>query len=80
MQPKNPLPNRVDYKMLKALRQLTLGQLNEKLGGYLRPEEISAILGRRDIIVRHFDNQIKQNGEDAVLTGLPRKTPEAVLP
>ena len=80
LQQKNPLPNRVDYKLLKALRQLTMAQLNEKLGGYLRPEEISAILGRRDIIVRHFDNQIKQNGEDAVFTGLPRKTPEAVLP
>jgi hypothetical protein len=80
MQQKNPLPNRVDYKLLKALRQLTLAQLTEKLGGYLRPEEISAILGRRDIIVQHFNNQIKQNGEDAVFTGLPRKTPEAVLP
>jgi hypothetical protein len=80
MQKKNALPNRVDFKLLKALRQLTLSQLTEKLSGYLRPEEISAIIGRRDIIVQHFDHEIKQNGEDAVLTGMPRKTPEVVLP
>jgi hypothetical protein len=80
MQKKNALPNRVDFKLLKALRQLNLPQLNEQLGGYLRPEEISAILGRRDIIVQHFDREIKQNGEDSVLTGMPRKTPEVVLP
>ena len=80
MQTKNALPNRVDYKLLSALRKLNLAQLTEKLGGYLRPEEISAILGRRDMIVQHFDTQIKQNGEDAVYTGLPRKTPEVVVP
>jgi hypothetical protein len=80
MQKKNALPNRVDFKLLKALRQLTMAKLNEQLSGYLRPEEISAILGRRDIIVQHFDHEIKQNGEDAVLTGMPRKTPEVVLP
>jgi hypothetical protein len=80
MQKKNALPNRVDFKLLKALRQLNLQHLNEQLNGYLRPEEISAILGRRDIIVQHFDHEIKQNGEDSVLTGMPRKTPEVVLP
>jgi hypothetical protein len=80
LQQKNPLPNRVDFKLLKALRQLNLQQLTQKLSGYLRPEEISAILGRRDIIVQYFDHAIKQNGEDAVLTGMPRKTPEVVLP
>lgn len=80
MQKKNALPGRVDHKVLAALRKLTLAKLNEQLAAYLRPEEISAILGRRDLIVKHFDSEIKQKGEDAVLTGMPRKTPEVTLP
>lgn len=80
LQKKNPLPGRVDHKLLIALRKLNTVQLKEQLGPYLRPEEISAILVRRDIIVRHFDSEIKQKGEDAVLTGIPRKTPEVTLP
>ena len=80
MQKKNALPGRVDHKLLAALRQLNAGQLNQQLGAYLRPEEISAILGRRDLILQHFDKEIRQKGEDAVLTGMPRKTPEVTLP
>ena len=57
---------RIDHKVLRALRKLNTLPIEEELGGYLRPEEISAILGRRDLIVAHFDREIKQNGEDAV--------------
>jgi hypothetical protein len=80
MQKKNALPGRLDHKVLAGLRQLNSMQLKEHLSGYLRPEEISAILGRRDLILAHFDREIKSKGEDAVLTGIPRKTPEASLP
>lgn len=80
MQKKNALPGRVDHKLLAALRQLNSLQLKQHLNGYLRPEEISAILGRRDLIVAHFDAEIKSKGEDSVLTGISRKTPEASLP
>jgi hypothetical protein len=80
MQKKNALPGRVDHKVLAGLRQLKIDALKQQLGPYLRPEEISAILGRRNLIVQHFDREIKQNGEDAVLTGMPRKTPEVTLP
>lgn len=80
MQKRNPLPGRVDHKLLAGLRQLNTLQLKKELSAYLRPEEISAILGRRDIIVEHFDREIKDKGEDAVLTGIPRKTPEVTLP
>jgi len=80
MQRRNPLPGRVDHKLLAALRQLNTLRLKNDLSAYLRPEEISAILGRRDIIVEHFDREIKDKGEDAVLTGIPRKTPEVTLP
>lgn len=80
LQKKNALPGRVDHKVLAALRKLNAAQLNQTLAGYARPEEISAILGRRDIIVAHFDHEIEQKGEDSVLTGMPRKTPEVSLP
>jgi len=80
LQKKNALPGRVDHKVLAALRKLNATQLNQALAGYARPEEINAILGRRDIIVAHFDDEIKQKGEDSVLTGMPRKTPEVSLP
>jgi len=80
MQKKNALPGRIDHKVLTGLRRLKAADLNKQLGAYLRPEEISAILGRRDIILAHFDQEIKQKGEDTVLTGVPRKTPEVSLP
>jgi len=80
MQKKNALPGRVDHKLLAALRKINAVQLNNQLGPYLRPEEISAILGRRDIIVAHFDREIKDKGEDSVLTGISRKTPEVTVP
>jgi hypothetical protein len=80
LQKKNALPGRIDHKVLRALRQLNTLQLKKELGAYLRPEEISAILGRRDLIVAHFDREISTKGEDLVLTGMPRKTPEVSLP
>ena len=80
MQKKNALPGRVDHKVLSGLRQLNTLQMKKELGAYLRPEEISAVLGRRDLIVAHFNQEIKDKGEDSVLTGLPRKTPEVTLP
>jgi len=80
MQKKNALPGRVDYRVLSGLRQLNADQLKKELGAYLRPEEISAILGRRDLIIAHFNREIKEKGEDSVLTGMPRKTPEVTLP
>ena len=80
MQKKNALPGRVDHKLLAALRQLNAAQLQKALNGYLRPEEISAILGRRNLIVAHFDSEIKQKGEDSVLRGIPRTTPAVTIP
>lgn len=80
LQKKNALPGRIDHKVLRALRQLNTLQLKKELGAYLRPEELSAILGRRDLIVAHFDREISTKGEDLVLTGMPRKTPEVTLP
>jgi hypothetical protein len=71
---------RCDQKLLEGMRRLTLASLNRELGPYLRAEEITALLARRDIIVKYFDSEISKKGVDAVLTGIPRKTPEAVIP
>jgi hypothetical protein len=30
--------------------------------------------------VQHFNREIKEKGQDSVLTGMPRKTPEVTLP
>jgi hypothetical protein len=80
MQKKNALPGRIDHKVLAGIKQLNTVQVKQQLGAYLRPEEIAAILGRRDLILQHFDREIKEKGEDSVLTGMPRKTPEVTLP
>jgi hypothetical protein len=80
MQKKNALPGRVDHRVLAGMRKLNTVELKQQLGAYLRPEEISAIIGRRDVIVQHFSQEIKKNGEDAVLTGMPRSTPAVTLP
>ena len=79
------LPNpetlrRIDKPLLEALRGLTLEGLTRELGGWLRAEEVAAVLKRRDAIVRHFDSEIREKGVDAVLTGIPRSTPEVSVP
>lgn len=62
-------------KLVQRLRELTLEQVqktletdpNSKLGPLLRPEEISAIIARRDNMLRYIDQLIERYGEDAVL-------------
>lgn len=62
--------------LVKRLRSLTremieaaldLGPNDAGLGKLLQPEEISAILARRDHVLQHIDGLITQFGEDAVL-------------
>jgi hypothetical protein len=71
---------RCDAKLLAAMRKLDTMSVKERLGPWLRPEEISALLVRRDLIVQHYDKQIREVGEDAALTGLPRSTPTVSVP
>jgi hypothetical protein len=71
---------RCDHNLLQALRSLNTVGLKKELGPYLRSEEIAGLLARRDEIVRHFDREISQKGQDAVLTGMPRSTPTVTLP
>jgi hypothetical protein len=71
---------RVDKVLLDKLRTLNASVLAKELGPWLRAEEISSLLARRDAIVRYFEQQIREKGEDEVLTGLPRKTPNVSIP
>lgn len=72
--------SRCDVKLLEQLRRLDRGALQLAVGQYLTPAEIDGLLGRRDYIVRFFDTEVQSKGSDAVLTGLPRKTPEVSIP
>jgi len=46
-----------DRKLLTSLRTLTREQLNRHLGKYLTKTEIKCLLARRDLLVRHFEQQ-----------------------
>lgn len=71
---------RIDSKLLAALKSLDRATLTRELGSWLRPEEISGILARRDAIVSFFAREVREKGEEAVITGLPRSTPNVKVP
>ncbi len=56
------------YRRLKALDEKTV---RERLKPYLRGPEITAIMKRRDLLVRHLDKLIAERGENAVLSAPP---------
>jgi hypothetical protein len=57
--------------MLGRLRTLNQELLQQALGRYLSSEQLDALEGRRVLLVRHFDHQIANKGEAAVLYDLP---------
>lgn len=71
---------RIDVKLLDALKALTQESVREAVGPWLRPEEMNAILARRDAIVSYFEREVREKGEEAVLTGIPRSTPRVTIP
>ncbi|MBC7928577.1 MAG: hypothetical protein H7039_23275 [Bryobacteraceae bacterium] len=71
---------RIDQQLLQSLRKLDRMTLVKEAGPWLRTEEVSAILIRRNLIVKFFESEIKTKGEESVLTGLPRKTPAVSVP
>jgi hypothetical protein len=60
-----------DRAMLSKLRELTKEAMRQKLEKYLAPEELDALETRRELIVRHFAEQIALKGEGVVLYDLP---------
>ncbi len=56
--------DRVTYEHLKALDETTV---RERLKDYLRKDEISALMKRRDLIVKKIEGLIVEKGDGAVL-------------
>lgn len=64
--------SKADRRLLERLRQLDADVLKQRLGRWLTKQEIDGVVGRRDLIVRHFEGEIGRRGEAAVLYDLPR--------
>jgi hypothetical protein len=58
---------RCSRQLLEALRSLNNEKLIAALSPYLTPAQVSGMLVRRDMIVKHFDKLIEEKGETAVL-------------
>jgi len=71
---------RIDARLLERLRALNTVDLKRELGPWLRAEELAAILPRRDAIVQFLEKEVREKGEESVLTGIPRSTPHVTLP
>jgi len=72
---RNPgnLGTRCDRDLLVALRALDASALQTTMGGLLNPDQIQGLLGRRDIIVKHFDDLLATKPEVLVLFDLPSR-------
>lgn len=67
-EPKNL--KKCDRKLLAALRQLNQEDLSRQLIPYVIKQEIKALLGRRDKIVKRFEELIAEKGENNILYDL----------
>jgi hypothetical protein len=63
---------RCDSALLDRLRGLTKATLSEAIGKAITQGEISALLARRDAIVKHYEERIATRGEAAVLFTMAR--------
>jgi hypothetical protein len=71
---------RIDRGLLDSLKKLTVERVRQEAGPWLRPEEIDGLMARRDAIVSYFAREVREKGEESVITGLPRSTPNASVP
>lgn len=71
---------RVSNKMLLSLKNLNAQVLRDNLLPYITEENIQGMLARRDFMVNFFESEISSKGQDAVLTDLPRRTPQVTVP
>jgi len=59
---------RCDRRLLDGMRALTAESLAKATGDSLTKEEQGAVLARRDLIVKHFDDRIAKLGEGILFT------------
>ncbi len=71
---------RISGKMLAAMRALNVQVLRDNLLPYITEDDIQALIARRNLLVKFFENEITSKGEDAVLTDMPRKTQVVTIP
>ena len=58
---------RCDRALLQSLRGLTFEAMNQAMGEVMSKDEMNAVLFRRDLIVKHFDDRVARLGEAVVL-------------
>jgi hypothetical protein len=58
---------RCERGLFVRMRELDAAKLKDTMAGSLTREEIDALLARRDLLVKLFDEKIAQRGESAVL-------------
>jgi len=56
-----------------SLRNLDLDAVERELGPYLTKAERKGLVGRRKLLLKHYDGAIKKRGEAAVLVDGPRR-------
>lgn len=62
----------VDRKLFAKIKELTRDTLRQKLGRWISGDQINAVLARRDLIVRTFEEKIAKNGEAKVVYDFSR--------
>ena len=60
-----------DRTLQAKLRELNKEVLKQKLGKYLASEQLDGLEARRELLVKHFNEQITRKGEGTVLYHLP---------
>ena len=58
---------RVDRALLASLRALSFDAMNSAMGDVLTKDEMNAVIFRRDLIVKHFEERVALVGEAVVL-------------
>jgi hypothetical protein len=57
---------RIDREMFTRLRGLTRDSIEKAVGNSLKKDELSALVARREALVKHFEDRISRAGEDNV--------------
>jgi hypothetical protein len=61
---------RCERSLFAAMKELTMESLETAMGDIMTNGELEAVLTRRDVIVKHFEERIATRGEAAVLFGM----------
>jgi hypothetical protein len=72
-EPKNLV--KCDRALLRNMRALDKAAVTKALMPYLTKAECEAVMARRDLMVKFFDNQVREKGEDAVLYDVRKNQP-----